>query len=169
MEEEKYLLSYDPNDDLWRGKTKINGITAEIEIMELTIDLPLANGTYWAENSFFFVSAYCYRKRKDKMWNMDHHMTFKENGMKHLLFFRDCLAEFQDLMREKECEGTLVVAWMDGRRRDVYTKYLTKKMGFWTTHMTYGYNEDNTLCHNRALVWKPNKQPNWRRKNGIVL
>lgn len=164
MEEGKYLLFYDPNDDLWRGKTKINGITAEIEIMEFTVDLPVANDTYWAANSYFFVSAYCYRKRKDKMWNMNYHTTFKENGMKHLLFFRDCLAEFQELMRERGYEGALVVAWMDGRRRNTYTKYLTKKMGFWMTHMTYGINEDGTPCHNKALVWKVNRQPVWREK-----
>ncbi len=155
MEEKETLLSYDFYNDLWRGKIKINGITAEIEIMEYSIGLPLFNDTYWSPNSYFFVSAYCYRKRKDKMRNMDYHTTFRENGMKHLLFFKDCLAEFQELMRE--------------RGRNAYTKYLTKKMGFWMTHMTYGYNEDNTLCHNRALVWKPNKQLNWRRKNGIVL
>lgn len=169
MEEKETLLSYDFYNDLWRGKIKINGITAEIEIMEYSIGLPLFNDTYWSPNSYFFVSAYCYRKRKDKMRNMDYHTTFRENGMKHLLFFKDCLAEFQELMRERGYEGALVVAWEDGRRRNAYTKYLTKKMGFWMTHMTYGINEDGTLCHNRALVWKPNKQLNWRRKNGIVL
>lgn len=164
MEEGKYLLSYDPNDDLWRGKIKINGITAEIEIIKFSTDLPLFNDTYWSPNSYFFVSAYCYRKRKDKMRNMDYHITFRENGMKHLLFFKDCLAEFQELMRERGYEGALVVAWMDGRRRNTYTKYLTKKMGFWMTHMTYGINEDGTHCHNKALVWKVNRQPVWREK-----
>lgn len=169
MEEKETLLSYDFYNDLWKGKTKINGITAEIEITEFSINLPLSNGTYWSSNSYFFVSAYCYRKRKDKMLNMDHHTTFRENGMKHLLFFKDCLAEFQKLMRERGYEGALVVAWEDNRRRDAYTKYLTKKMGFWITHMTYGVNEDGTLCHHKALVWKVNKKPTWRRKNGNIL
>lgn len=61
-----------------------------------------------------------------------------KGDLEGLIWAKNKLVEFEETNLPKDCMHRVIVQWDDNRRRDVYTKYLTKKLSYKMT-MYEGY------------------------------
>lgn len=97
-----------------------------------TMKMEFQKWTYRTDNKdMYYVKFYIVNKRK-------HHYKFKEqtgtDGIKSLLWAKQCLMNFIDDGINKNRNNIIVVGWDDRRRRDVYVRALIP-IGFTLSRM----------------------------------
>ena len=97
-----------------------------------TMKMEFQKWTYRTDNKdMYYVKFYIVNKRK-------HHYKFKEqtgtDGIKSLLWAKQCLMNFIDNVINKNRNNIIVVGWDDKRRRNVYVRALIP-IGFTLSRM----------------------------------
>lgn len=127
-------------------KSKIGNLTGcfHASFFDHWIDFSEKNAI--AFDGFWWVGVQTYRKRKHANRDEDNYTTFG-GGVNFIPFFIEQIKELQ-----KNSDIPIVIWGTDTKRKRVYERYLTKKLGFKVTHFTNtGY--DISL---KVLMWKPN-------------
>ena len=104
-----------------------------------------------AFTGFWWVGVQTYCKRRELDLDEKEYKTFT-GGLNLIPWYIEQIVELQRYILSNQLDTPIVIYGTDPRRRHLYERFFTKKLGFFVTHWT----DDDTNV--KALMWKPDRR-----------
>lgn len=110
-----------------------------------------------AFTGFWWVGVQTYRKRRELNLDEKEYQTFT-GGFNLIPWYIEQIVELQRYIRLNQLNTPIIIYGSDSRRRHLYERFFTKKLGFFATHWT----DDASI---KVLMWKPDRRIRYGNSN----